>query len=203
MLERAPRLDVLINNAGVMFGRRQLSADGIEMTFAVNHLAYFLLTLLLLPALRAAAPSRVINVSSNAHRRVALDFDNLQGERHYRGWRAYRRSKLCNLYFSYALAPRLADDGVTVNALHPGFVKTRIGSANRWTSGLLWRLMSLAAIPVEEGAQTSIYLAASPDVAGVTGKYFYECRPVDSSPQSYDTAAAARLWDISERLTGL
>lgn len=198
--DMAPRLDVLLNNAGGMFGRRSLSADGIEMTFALNHLAYVLLTRELLPVLRAAAPARVVNVASSAHRGVALDFDDLQCQRRYRGFLTYKKSKLANLYFTYALARRTQDDGVNVNALHPGFVATDIGTRNRWVSGPLWRLLCLGAIPVERGAETSIHLASSPQVDGVSGMYFAKCRPVRSSDVSYDEEAAERLWAVSETL---
>ena len=129
--DRFPRLDVLINNAGGMFGKRELSADGIEMTFALNHLSYFLLTNLLLPALRAAAPARIVNVASRAHEGVALNFDDLQHARRYHGWKAYKRSKLANMLFTYELVRQLNGAAVTVNALHPGFVATGIGSEQR------------------------------------------------------------------------
>jgi len=197
-----PRLDVLVNNAGGMFGRRTLSADGIEMTFALNHLGYVLLTELLLPASKAAGRGRIVNVASTAYRGARLDFDNLQGERRYDGLGAYRLSKLCNILFTYALAKRLVGTGVTVNALHPGFCATDIGVRNRWTPGLVWRLLCLTAISAEEGAQTSIHLAAAPEVADVTGKYFVKCRPERSSPESYDEDAAERLMAVSTRLIG-
>lgn len=199
--DRFGRLDVLVNNAGGMFRKRTLSADGIEMTFALNHLAYFLLSELLLPALRASGRARIVNVASEAHRGVALDFDNLQGERRYGGWSAYKRSKLANLIFTYELAWRIEGGPVSVNALHPGFVATDIGVRNRLVPAWLWRLASLAAISPEEGAQTSIHVAASSDVATAHGKYFVKCRPAESSPASHDRAAAERLWAASEALT--
>jgi len=200
---RWPRLDVLVNNAGGMFGKRTLSADDIEMTFALNHLGYVLLTELLLLALRAADRGRIVNVASTAHRGARLDFDNLQGERHYDGLAAYRLSKLGNILFTYALAKRLDGTGVTVNALHPGFCATDIGIRNRWTPSLVWRLLCLAAISAEEGAQTGVYLASSPEVADVSGQYFIKCRPERSSPQSYDEAAGDRLMALSAGLTGI
>jgi NAD(P)-dependent dehydrogenase (short-subunit alcohol dehydrogenase family) len=206
---RYPRLDVLVNNAGGMFGGRQLSPDGIEMTFALNHLGYFHLTNLLLPALKAAPGARIVNVASRAHQGVKLRFDDLQHERRYIGWLAYKRSKLANLLFTYELARRLSNnngangDGLTVNALHPGFVATSIGVRHGFIPGLLWRAASLAAIDVEKGAETSVYLATSPDVRGVTGRYFVKCRARDSSPASYDRDAARRLWDISAEMTGI
>ncbi len=199
--DRFGRLDVLINNAGGMFRKRTLSADGIEMTFALNHLAYVLLSELLLPALRVAGQARIVNVASEAHRGVALDFDNLQGERRYGGWSAYKRSKLANLLFTYELARRIEGGAVSVNALHPGFVATGIGVRNRLVPAWLWRLASLAAISPEEGAVTSIYLAASSEAADVNGKYFVKCAPAESSPESHDSAAAERLWAVSEALT--
>lgn len=202
ILQRHPRIDVLVNNAGGMFGHRTTSADGLEMTFALNHMGYFHLSHLLLPAIRAAAPARIVNVASDAHFGVSLDFEDLQSERSYRRLRAYKRSKLANVYFTYDLAGRLEGSGVTVNALHPGFVATDIGVRNRLLPRLLWSLATLAAIDVEAGAKTSVYLAMSPDVANVTGKYFDKCRTKPSSPVSYDEAAARRLWAISAELCG-
>jgi len=200
---RLPRLDVLVNNAGAMFGRRALSADGIEMTFALNHLGYFLLTHELLPMLRAAPRARIVNVASRAHRGVNLHFDDLQHERRYYGWIAYKRSKLANLLFTYELARRLEDTRVTANALHPGFVATDIGVANRLLAGVVWRAVALAAITPEQGARTSIHLASAPEVEGVSGEYFVKGRQQRSSDVSYDREAATRLWDISAELTGI
>lgn len=199
--ERRPKLDVLINNAGGLFGQRRLSADGIEMTFALNHLNYFLLTHLLLPSLRAAAPSRIVNVASEAHRGISLHFNNLQGEVRYNRWLAYKRSKLANLLFTYELSRRLVSQGVTANALHPGFVATEIGVRHAFVPGILWRIGKLAAVSVEKGAETSIYLASSPHIAGISGEYFIDCRPARSSEASYDEQAALRLWDVSANLT--
>jgi NAD(P)-dependent dehydrogenase (short-subunit alcohol dehydrogenase family) len=200
--DRFPRLDVLLNNAGALFLKRRLSVDGIEMTFALNHLGYFLLTGLLLDRLKASAPARVINVASAAHRRTTMNFDDLQGVRSYRGFRAYCQSKLANLLFTYELARRLEGTGVTVNALHPGVVATRFGT-NNW----LWRLwrpiFRLFSISPARGARTMTYLATSPEVERVTGKYFVKEQVVASSPDSYDRAAALRLWRVSEELTGL
>jgi NAD(P)-dependent dehydrogenase (short-subunit alcohol dehydrogenase family) len=201
--DRHPRLDVLVNNAGGMWMKRQLSADGLEMTFAVNHLAYFLLTHLLLEPLRAAAPARVVNVSSEAHRKATLDFDDLQGERRYNGWRQYCRSKLMNLLFTYELARRLDGTGVTANALHPGWVATGFASNNGWR-GRLWQFVARClALGPEEGARTVVYLASSPEVAGVSGRYFVKEREVPSSPASRDEGAARRLWQVSLGLTDL
>ncbi|MBF8285333.1 MAG: Short-chain dehydrogenase [Anaerolineales bacterium] len=197
------RLHVLVNNAGAIFLRRLESADGIEMTFALNHLNYFLLTHLLLDTLKASAPARIINVSSRAHARVSgLNFDDLQNKRGY-GMNVYGQSKLMNVLFTYELARRLEGTGIMVNALHPGFVATRFATNN----GLLVRLarpvLDLFALSAEEGAQTMIYLATSPEVEGVTGKYFVKEKAVLSSPASYDEAAARRLWQISEKMTSL
>jgi NAD(P)-dependent dehydrogenase (short-subunit alcohol dehydrogenase family) len=195
--ERHPRLDVLVNNAGGMWLTRQLTADGLEMTFAVNHLAYFLLTHLLLEPLRAGAPARVVNVSSEAHRKASLDFDDLTGERHYSGWRQYCRSKLMNLLFTYELARRLEGTGVTANALHPGWVATGFAGNNGW-KGRVWQFVAWCfAISPEKGARTVLHGAGSPELAGVSGRYFVRERPVPSSADSYDEAAARRLWQLS------
>jgi NAD(P)-dependent dehydrogenase (short-subunit alcohol dehydrogenase family) len=200
---RLPCLDILVNNAGAMFGKRTLSPDGIEMTFALNHLAYYLLTRLLLPLLDAGRPARIINVASRAHEGVHLDFDDLEGANGYSSWRAYKRSKLANLYFTYELARRLPPSIVTVNALHPGFVRTDIGIARGFLPNWLWHLVKVAAVSPEKGAETSIFLAADPSVAGVTGRYFVRSQPQPSSPVSNDAASAARLWRLSARFTGL
>jgi retinol dehydrogenase 12 len=199
--ERHSKLHVLINNAGGLFGQRRLSADAIEMTFALNHLNYFLLTHLLLPALRAAAPSRIVNVASETHRGVSLDFDNLQGEVRYNRWLAYKRSKLANLLFTYELSRRLVGDAITVNALHPGFVATDIGVRHAFVPGILWRVGKLFAIDVEEGAATSIHLASAPELSEVSSQYFIEGRPARSSAASYDRQTGIRLWQVSADLT--
>ena len=200
---RFTRLDVLINNAGALFLRRQLSPDGLEMTFALNHLAYFLLTNLLLDHLKASPAARIVNVSSEAHRGARLDFADLQGQHRYRGWRAYARSKLTNIMFTYALARRLEGTSVVANALHPGFVATNFGRNNRGITAILWRMLQLAAISPEEGAQTIIHLASSAAVKDITGAYFVKKKAVRSSEVSYDRAAADRLWQVSAELTRL
>ena len=200
---RFPRLDVLLNNAGALFARRGLSVDGIEMTMALNHLAYFLLTSLLLDVLVASAPARIVNVSSDAHRGAQFDFADPQGVRRYSGWRAYGQSKLANLLFTYELARRLKDTGVTANAVHPGFVATGFGHNNRGAFAWLIRLAQCFALSPEQGAETLIYLATSGAVEGVTGRYYVKQRPVASSRVSYDQAAAQRLWQLSAELTGL
>jgi NAD(P)-dependent dehydrogenase (short-subunit alcohol dehydrogenase family) len=198
------QLHVLLNNAGAMFWTRQLSADGFEMTFAVNHLAHFLLTNLLLDIVRAGAPARIINVSSRAHQRGKLDFADLQSERHYAGMAVYGRSKLANLLFTLELSRRLEGTGVTVNALHPGFVNSGFAKNN---PGLAFKLFGavgpLVARSPEKGAETSIYLASSPEVEGVTGKYFSDSKITQPAPQALDAAAAKMLWDVSARLVGL
>lgn len=202
-IDQYNRLDVLINNAGAVYLRRTESVDGIEMTLAGNHLAPFLLTNLLMETLERSAPSRIINVSSNAHEGQVIDFDDLQCRQNYRFMRAYGKSKLANLLFTYELDRRLSGSGVTVNALHPGFVATNIGGNNGPLVRLFMPLIRLWAISPQEGAETSIYLASSPEVAGVSGKYFYQKRPVPSSAFSRNEDAARRLWDASVELTGL
>jgi NAD(P)-dependent dehydrogenase (short-subunit alcohol dehydrogenase family) len=200
-LQRHQRLDVLINNAGGFFASRQVSADGIELTWALNHMSYFLLTNLLIDTLRASAPARVINVSSDAHRGGVIRWDDLLFTRGYNGWAAYAQSKLANILFSNELARCLEGTGVTSNALHPGFVATRFAHNNGIIWGGLMALMQrLFAITPEEGAQTSIYLATAPEVATISGRYFVKSRETPPAPQAQDMAAAARLWEISERM---
>jgi NAD(P)-dependent dehydrogenase (short-subunit alcohol dehydrogenase family) len=202
-LKQYPRLDVLINNAGAVYLRRTLSADGIEMTFAGNHLAPFLLTHLLLETLKTSAPARIINVSSNAHEGQMLDFNDLENRNNYQFMRAYGQSKLANILFTYELDRRLAGTGIAVNALHPGFVATNMGANNGWFVRLFLPLTRLWAISVEQGAETSIFLATSQQVDGVSGKYFYQKRAVPSSKYSYDQKVWQRLWEISAAMTGL
>jgi NAD(P)-dependent dehydrogenase (short-subunit alcohol dehydrogenase family) len=199
--QRFARLDLLINNAGAIFNTRRLSADGIEMTFALNHLGYFLLTHLLLDILKASPAARIVNVASNAHWRGRMDFDDIQGEQRYSGWRAYCQSKLANIMFTYELARRLVDASVTVNTLHPGFVATGFGLNNRGWFGSFMKVAQLAALSPAEGAETMIYLATSPQVMAVSGQYFVKKRAVKSSKASYDQNAAQRLWQLSQVLT--
>ena len=203
-MKKYNRLDVLINNAGGIFARRQVTVDGYEMTFAFNHLAYFLLTNQLLGLLEASAPARIINVSSAAHLNGPFDFEDLQSVHYsYGGFRAYSHSKLANVMFTYELARRLAGTGVTANALHPGTVNTGFGKNNGGVMNLAMKAFAMFQIPPEQGAQTSIYLASSPEVEGVSGKYFVDCKPERSSASSYDEVAQKRLWEISEEMTAL
>lgn len=204
VLRREARLDVLINNAGGYWNTRQVTADGLEHTFAVNHLAPFLLTHLLLERLEAAGAGRVITVASNAHTFGRIDFDDLQGKRSYSGARAYNQSKLANVLFSYELARRLLTAAVTANALHPGLVSTAFGAAD---PGRAQRLLVPALRPLMKapaaGAATSIHLASAPGLDRTTGGYFVRSRPVRSSRHSYDERLAARLWATSADLVGL
>ena len=196
------QLNVLVNNAGGFFAKRVITSDGFEMTFALNHLNYFLLTNLLLDVLRKSTPARVVNVSSGLHVNARLDFENLQGEKKYSGWDAYARSKLCNILFTYELARRLDATGVNVNALQPGYVATNLATNNGILYAIFARVSSrLFGRKPEVGAQTSVYLASSPEVEGVTGKYFQDCQLAQSSPLSYDEELAKRLWQVSLELT--
>lgn len=200
--ERFDRLDVLVNNAGSFFLTRQLTPDGIERTWALNHLSYFLLTLELLPLLKASAPARVVNVSSNSHHGMKPDCHPLTGleQRPYFSWRAYGRSKLANILFTYQLTRRLEGTQVTANALHPGLVRTHIWERYGKFPRLLLEPYLRKGLTVEEGAQTIVYLAASPEVEGLSRKYFVDCKAVTSSPESYDLEAARRLWEAGEEL---
>ena len=200
---RFHRLHVLVNNAGAIFTQRHLSPDGIEMTLGLNHLGYFFLTHLLLDTLQATASARIINVASNAHLGAQIDFTDIQAERRYGGWRAYAQSKLANLLFTYELARRLQGTGVTANVMHPGFVATGFGRNNPGIFGLFIRMAQFAALSPERGAETLIYLATSPEVEDVSGKYFVKKRAVKSSRASYDQATARRLWQLSADLTGI
>jgi NAD(P)-dependent dehydrogenase (short-subunit alcohol dehydrogenase family) len=201
-LAREPQIDVLVNNAGALFNKRQETVDGLEMTFALNHMAYFVITNLLLGKLKAGA--RIVTVASNAHRGAKLDFDDLQSRRNYVGFPVYSRSKLCNILFNRELARRISGSGVTANALHPGFVATRFGDNS---GGLMRTVLKVAkpigAISPEEGAQTIIYLASSPAVEDVSGVYFYECKPATPTAEARNDEDAKRLWEISAKIARL
>ena len=201
--ERQRRLDVLVNNAGGFFWKRMETVDGLEMTLALNHLNYFLLTDLLLETLKASAPARIVCVASDAHRGARLNFDDLQNKRRYAGFRAYAQSKLMNVLFTYELSRRLEGSGVTANALHPGFVASGFAKNNGFLFRLAMPLAQIGALSPEEGARTSIYLASSPEVEGVSGKYFTKEQAVQSDPVSYDEQAARKLWEVSLELTHL
>jgi retinol dehydrogenase-14 len=204
VLLQLPRIDVLVNNAGGYWDTRHITADGYEGTFALNHLAPFLLTNVLLDRLRLGAPARVVTVASGAHTMGRIDFDDLQGKRSYSGSRAYNQSKLANVLFTYELARRLQGTGVTANALHPGVVRTGFGAED---PGVVQRLFVPLMRPFmktpAQGAVTSIYLASAPDLGQVTGRYFADRKPKQSSKASYDEAVAARLWQVSADLVGL
>jgi NAD(P)-dependent dehydrogenase (short-subunit alcohol dehydrogenase family) len=203
LLARHPRLHVLVNNAGVVNLRHSTTVDGVESVFAVNHLAPFLLTNLLLDRLRASAPARIVTVASEAHRLGTIDFDDLGRARRYRVMRVYGQSKLANVLFTYELARRLEGTGVTANCCHPGAVATRLGQNNgRWAVVLTRVLAPFFRTPAQ-GAATTVHLATSPDVATTSGRYFRNSRPAASSGASHDRATAERLWDISTRLVGL
>ena len=202
-LSTYPRLDVLINNAGVFRSERITTEDGLEATFAVNHLAYFLLTNLLLDRLEAGAPSRIVNVASADHGNATIDLDDLQGEKGYRGAKAYSRSKLANVLFTHELARRLEGTGVTANCLHPGVVGTNLGSGVSGVFGFVVRALRPLMKSPEKGAETSIYLASSPEVEGSSGGYFVKKAQARPSDVSYDERLARRLWEASAELTNL
>jgi NAD(P)-dependent dehydrogenase (short-subunit alcohol dehydrogenase family) len=192
------RIDVLVNNAGAVFGSRGVTAEGFERTFALNHLAYFLLSHLLLDRIK----ERIVNVASEAHRGGRLDFDDLQSEKRYSPLRVYGTTKLENLLFTFELARRLEGRGITVNAAHPGFVASGFGTTDGWL-GALMPLGRLFALSAEEGARTQIWLASSPEVAGVTGKYFAKQKEKRPTKAALDVAAQKRLWEVTEKLLGI
>jgi NAD(P)-dependent dehydrogenase (short-subunit alcohol dehydrogenase family) len=196
---REPQIDVLINNAGAMFNARQVTVDGLESTFAVNHVAYFVVTLGLLERLRNA---RIVNTSSDAHRGAKLDFDDLQSERSYSGFGVYKKSKLANILFTRELAKRLSGTA-TANSLHPGFVSTRFANDSGGFGAYLFRFLKLFAITPEKGAETIVYLASSSEAANVTGEYFYKCKRSTPTAEAQDDVSAKRLWEETERLVGL
>lgn len=197
VVRRTDRLDVLVSNAGVFSSRRRVTEDGFELTFGVNHLASFVLVRGLTELLRRSAPARVVIVASAAHRRGTIDFDDLQAERRYGGWRAYSQSKLANVLFARELADRLPAREVTVNSLHPGVVATKLllrGIVPRW-------LARPFTVTPAEGAKTSIHVASAPELEGVTGRYFDACRPREPSKEAQSKEVAERLWSVSEKLT--
>ncbi len=200
---RYRQIDVLINNAAVVPLRRELTEDGLEVQFAVNHLAPFLLTNLLLDTINASAPSRVITVSSTMHHGAQMNWDDLQFERGYSAFKAYGHSKLANVLFTVELARRLEGSGVTANTLHPGGVRTNIMRHTRAPLRVAAKLAGPLMLSATKGAQTSLFLAASPDLAGLSGRYFYECKEVAASEEAKDLEAAGRLWEISAELTGI
>lgn len=196
-------LHVLMNNAGVFNMKRRTTSDGIEEVFAVNHLAYFLLTLLLLDRIKASAPARIINITSDLHQRATMKFDDLGGERSYGGWSSYSQSKLGNVLFTYELARRLDGTGVAVNCVHPGAVATNLARNNGGLAAAAWKLIGAFMKSPEDGARTQIYLASSPQVEGATGKYFIDSKEARSSAESHDANVARRLWDLSAKMTGI
>jgi retinol dehydrogenase 14 len=203
VLDAYPRLDVLVNNVGGFWAHRHLTADGLEHTFALNHLAPFLLTNLLLDRLKASAPARVVTVSSRASARGRIDFDDLQGARDYSGERAYSQSKLANVMFTNELARRLQGTGVTATSVHPGVVRTNFGAEDQaWYFGVTSRVVRPLLKTPAQGAQTPIYLASSPDVDGVTGQFFASRKPKTANKVAYDTDMTARLWQVSADLVG-
>jgi NAD(P)-dependent dehydrogenase (short-subunit alcohol dehydrogenase family) len=200
---RLDHLDVLVNDAGALFGERRLSADGIEMTWALNHLGYFLLTGELLGLLLDSAPARVVSVASDAGNRAHIDFDDLQGERDYSGWRAYGQSKLANIVWTRELARHLAGTGVTAASMHPGFVATNFGARGSRSYRALVSAAGMFRRTPEQGADTVVYLASSPEVARSNGDYWVDRRPARPAREAYDAQVARRLWVVSEQLTEL
>ena len=197
------RIDVLVNNAGAVFSRRELTAEGLEKTFATNHMAYFVVTAVLLERLKATPGARIVSTASDAYKAARLNFDDLQSSGGYGAFGTYGRSKLMNVLFTRLLARRLAGTGVTANCHHPGFVATRFGDSGSGFMNLVLQTAKRFALTPEQGARTMIYLASSPEVAQVSGSYFYKCRPAKLMRQARNDADAQRLWDISAQLSGV
>lgn len=202
ILDTCPELHLLVNNAGLVNLERRITVDGFEETFAVNHLAYFALTNLLLERLVASAPARIVNVASDAHRFGALDLDDLQNENRYRSMQTYGRSKSANILFTIELARRLAGTGVTANALHPGAVASRLGTQNGWVGKLVTGLLKPFFKTPDQGARTSVHVATVPELDGISGAYFANCREKRPAAPARDPETARRLWETSARLTG-
>ncbi len=200
VISRYDRIDVLLNNSGGYFTKHEITSDGLEMTFALNHMSYFLLTNKLMELLKYSAPARIINVSSDAHYGVDMDFENLNGEQEYKALKAYQKSKLANVLFTYELLKKVPGN-ITVNCLHPGFVATNFGHNNGGFFGPVLKFAQrISAIDPEEGAKTSVFLCSAPEVKGVSGKYFYKCQPKTSSRESRNMDTGKRLWQISSNI---
>jgi NAD(P)-dependent dehydrogenase (short-subunit alcohol dehydrogenase family) len=198
-----PRIDVLINNAGALFATRHVTEDGMVLTFALNHMSYFVLTQGLRERLLASSPARIVNTSSDAHKGKQIDFSDLQSANNYKGFKVYGRSKLCNILYTSELARRLAGTGVTTNCLHPGFVATRFGDESGGMLSFGVRVAKYLAISPEKGAATIVYLASSDEVAQASGGYYYKCKKATPTKEARDDDAAKRLWQESERLAGV
>ena len=198
-----PKIDVLVNNAGALFNSRQVTEDGLEKTFALNHMSYFVLTNALLDRLKAGANARIVSTASDAHKGARLDFDDLQSQRNYSGFAVYGRSKLMNILFTRELARRLAGTGVTANCLHPGFVATRFGHGSGGFLGPVVKIAQNFALTPEQGAETIIYLASSPGVEGKSGGYYHKSKPAVPTKEAQNDADAKRLWTMSAEVAGL
>lgn len=202
ILANHPKIDILINNAGLVMPSRVVTEDEFETTFQVNHLSPFLLTDILLPALKAGAPSRIVNVASQASNWGRIDFDDLNAARNFHMWRAYSQSKLANIMFTYELTRRLEGSGVTATAVHPGFVASNFGNKGFW-SNVIWKLLRPVQIGQAKGAENSLYAATSPAMEGVSGQYLVSKKPVRSKAQSYDKEAVEHLWRVSAEMVGI
>jgi len=202
-LAKYPKLHVLVNNAGIFLPKRMVTVDGLETTFTTNHLGHFLLTNLLLDRIKASAPSRVINITSDAHKGAEIDFDDLMGEKKFSGFKAYGQSKLANILFTYELARRLGGTGVTANCLHPGLVRTGFGKDVVGLMTFVVRVVGPFMMSPEKAARAAVYLASSPELESVTGKHFVKGKEEYSSRESFDQTTAERLWQVSAELTSL